>query len=138
MDIQIQNVLVNILIALITLLGAYVVLYLNKLQVKVVTEIGKIKDDKQQKLFTDAINRLNDLVLKTVTQIEQTTAKDLREAIKNGKVDKAELLALGKQAVDEVYLQLTDDSLEVLEQELTDVEDYIRASVEATVFNIKK
>lgn len=137
MEVQVQQVLVNVLTALISLGGAYIVFYVNKLVAKVKVETEKLQDEKQQKLFEDALNRVNDLIQKTVAQIEQTSAKQMREAVKDGKVDKAELEALGTLAVNNVYNQLTTDTKVVLSAELTDVEAYIQSAVEAAVLNLK-
>jgi hypothetical protein len=132
-----QSALVDILLALIGLGSVYAVFYINKLKSKIQVEIEKTEDEKQRKLFEDALNRTNDLVVKTVMGIEQTTASSLRESVKDGKVDRAELLALGKTAVETVYNQLSTDTILVLQNQITDVKQYITDSVEANVLKLK-
>lgn len=134
---QLQQALVNVIIALIGLAGAYGVFYLNKLTVKVKLQTEQLKDEKQKKLLSDAIDRINDLAQKTVAQIEQTTAKDLRKAVADGKVNKAELEDLGKQAAMEVYSQLSSDAKTILSQEMNDVQDYIMKTIESSLLNLK-
>jgi vacuolar-type H+-ATPase subunit H len=138
MSEALKEALTNIGIALLSLLSAYLVYYINKLVQKIKVETAKIEDEKQRKLVEDALNRVNDLAYKTVAQIEQTTAKSLRQLVKEGKADKEQLLALGKQAVDEVYAQLSVDTKKVLTDECLDVEKYIRDCVESYVLQIKE
>jgi vacuolar-type H+-ATPase subunit H len=137
MNPEIQKILVDIAISLLSLLGVVITYYVTKLVTKIQIETAKIKDEKQRKLVEDAINRVNSLVNSTVAKIEQTVAKDLRQAVADGKVDKAELLALGQQAVDEVYMQLSEDTKKLLADQLTDVDAFIRSLVEAQVLFIK-
>lgn len=138
MSEALKEALTNIGIALLSLLSAYLVYYINKLVQKIKVETAKIEDEKQRKLVEDALNRVNDLAYKTVAQIEQTTAKSLRQLVKEGKADKEQLLALGKQAVDEVYAQLSVDTKKALTDECLDVEKYIRDCVESYVLQIKE
>jgi enoyl-CoA hydratase len=53
-------------------------------------ESAKIEDDHFRTLADEAITRVDDLALKTVTKFEQTTAKALREAVKDGKIGQPE------------------------------------------------
>jgi vacuolar-type H+-ATPase subunit H len=137
MEALIQKVLTDILLALITLGGAYAVLYINKLKAKADVEIAKIQDEKQRKLISDAFARCNDLVVKVVGFTEQTVAKELREMVKDGKINKEELMACGKNAVDEIYSQLSDETKALLELEVNDVYGYIMNAVETEVLKIK-
>jgi replicative DNA helicase len=134
----IMKVLTDILYALISLAGVYIVFLINKLIAKVKAEADKIADEKQRALVQTAIDRVNDLATKTVLMIEQTAAGTLRELVKDGKVDRAELLKLGEEAVNSIYEQLSDDTLAVLELEVNDVEKYIIDTVEAAVLRLKE
>lgn len=132
-----QQTLIDILIALLSLGGAFLILYINKLSVKIKAETEKIQNEQQRALVGVAIERVNDLCKKTVSKIEQTTAGSLRELVKDGKIDRAELLSLGEVALDEVYAQLSNDALEVLEAEVTDVRSYILSTIESTLLELK-
>jgi hypothetical protein len=134
---QVTQVLINVIIALIGLAGAYLVMYLKKLQAKVELQTVQIADENQKKLVNDALDRITDLAQKTVAQIEQTTAKDLRQAVADGKVDKSELEALGQQAVTEIYSQLSLDAKAVLSTEVNDIQAYILNTVESELLKLK-
>jgi vacuolar-type H+-ATPase subunit H len=130
--------LTNIAIAIITLAGAYAVLYINKGIAKVKAETEKIQDEKQRALVNSAIDRVGDLTKKTVGSLEQVSAKSIREAVKTGIEDREKLLAIGKQAVDEIYGQLSEDTIKLLETEMFDVEKYITDTVESEVLKLKE
>jgi adenylate kinase len=139
MDMElVKSFLVDVGIALLGLASAYAVLYLNKATAKVKEEIGKIQDEKQRALINAAIDRVNDLAFKSVSSVEQSSAKALREAVKAGIEDRQKLLDIGKSAVEDVYNQLSPDAIALLENEVTDVKKYIMNCVESEVLKIKK
>lgn len=132
------NTLVTVLTALITLLGAYAVLYINKGLAKVKAETDKIQDEKQRALVNGALERVADLSKKTVGSLEQVSAKAIREGVKAGIEDREKLLAIGKQAVNEVMVQLNSDTVKLLETQLFDVEKYVKDSVEDALLHLKE
>jgi hypothetical protein len=138
MEDLVQKVLIDILMALIGLASAYAVYYINKATAKVKAETENIADEKQRKLVQDALWRVEDLAIKTVESIEQTVAKETREAVKDGKVDRAELLALGTQAVDEIIGQLSEPTKTAIESEVNDLKTYVTSLVESAVLNLKR
>lgn len=138
MSIMIQDFIMNILMyAILPLMSAFIIYLCAKATTFLKTQTKKINDETQRELINKAIDRVNDLAVKTVANIEQTTAKELREAVKDGKVDKEELIKLSQQATSEIYSQLTKDSKDALQSELNDVEEYIRKTVEKTLLDLK-
>src|SRR5690554_723288 len=110
-----NQIVIDVAMAMIALLAAYGVNAIKKLTKKVKLETELIKNEEQRKLLTDALNDLENLTTKTVAQIEQTTAKALREAVKNGIKDRAELEALSKKAFDEIAGALKPESKALIE-----------------------
>ena len=53
----------------------------------------------------DALKDVENLATLSVSAMEQTTAKALREAVKGGKASREELVALGKQVFDEMCIR---------------------------------
>jgi pyrroline-5-carboxylate reductase len=134
----INEALVNILIALISLGAAYAVYYINTLAHKVSEEAKDIGNSNVRKIIDDAIYRVSELAKETVTKFEQTIAADLREQVKAGKVDRNALLAVGQKAYDEVYNQLSDDVKNLLALEFNDVYALVVTLVEAEVYKLKR
>lgn len=133
----ITNAAATILAALVSLLAAFAVRWINTLTAKAQVESAKIEDEHMRALVDEAIGRVDDLATKTVTKTEQTTAKALREAVKDGKVDKSELEALGVAARDEIVNSLSDEYKDALKFTVGSVEDYVTKAVETKVYELK-
>lgn len=129
---------IQILMALIGLLVAFVVFWIQRGAQKLKAETKKIKSDSLRQLTYDAINKLNDVIIKTVNQIEQTTAKDLRVAIKSGTGNKDELMNLAEQAYREIITQMGPEWMDVIYDEFGNAEKYIFNAIETAVYGLKK
>lgn len=132
-----NQIVIDIAMAMIALLAAYGVNAIKKLTKKVKLETELIKNEEQRKLLTDALNDLENLTTKTVAQIEQTTAKALREAVKNGIKDRAELEALSKKAFDEIAGALKPESKALIEKNFGNFSKYLTNAIEAKVLELK-
>lgn len=138
METVINEALVNILIALISLGAAYAVYYINTLAHKVSEQAKDIGNANVRKLIDDAIYRVSELAKETVTKFEQTIAADLREQVKAGTADRNALLAVGQKAYDEVYNQLSEEVRGLLSLEFNDVYALVVTLVEAEVYRLKQ
>lgn len=138
MQDMLTQIITNIALALLGLAASYAIFLINKAKQKVEIEAERIKDEKQRALVKDALNQLNILAAKTVTSIEQTAARSLREAVKDGKVNRQELLVLASQAYTDVYGALKPEYLILLQKELGDINKLITDTIEEKVFEIKE
>lgn len=134
---QLSPVLSDLVLATLSLLLAFGVNALHKVTTKVKTETQQIKNDEQRNLLLDALNDVDELVTKTVTQIEQTTAKSLREAVKDELEDKSKLEALGTQAFKEIVEALRPECKELIEKNFGSFSAYLTKTIEAKVFQLK-
>lgn len=132
------EVLTNLALGVITLLAAYGVYYIRKAAAKVRAQTAKLKDDASRKLLTDALADVENLATVTVGSIEQTTAAALREAVKDGKADREELLALGKKAFDEVKAATAPEAQKVITDNLGSFDAYLSKLVEDAVRRVKQ
>lgn len=130
--------LTQISIALISLVCTYTLFYINKANEKLKFETQKIKDESQRALFQNALDDLNDVAAKAVIKLEQTIAKDLREAVKDGSVSKEELLKLSTVAYSEILAELKPDVHKLLQDNITDIKGYIINTIESNVYLLKK
>ena len=105
-----NQVIIDVAMAMIALLAAYGVNAIRKLTEKAKLETESIQNEEQRKLLTDALKDLENLTTNTVAQIEQTTAKALREAVKNGVKNREELEALANKAYNEIAEALKPES----------------------------
>jgi vacuolar-type H+-ATPase subunit H len=138
---QIQSsaieVLTSVVLALIALGGAYATYYIKKATEKIRLEMTKIEDERQKTLLDRALKRMEEVAEKTVNKIEQTTAKNIRKAVKDGKVDRKELEDLAVDAYEEILKTLEPDYRKVIEESLGDARTYILNTIEEKVRDVK-
>lgn len=132
------DVLTNLALGVITLLCALLMSFVQKGIAKAKMQTQQIKDDEQRKLFTNALENVNELVGVTVGSIEQTTAATLRLAVKDGKADRKELLALGEQAFNEVKAAIGPEVQKVITDNLGSFDYYLSKCIENAVRKVKQ
>lgn len=126
-----------ILIALISLGCAYATLYINRLATVAKAEAAAIKDSSQQALAVNAIDMYKDLVNTVVSRIEQTVAKQIRTAIKDGVKDRGDLVALSKAAYNEIIATAEPALVETIKTQIKDIETYTYGLIEKAVVEVK-
>ena len=84
-----SDALVNVALAII----AYGVYYIRLGAAKLKEQTAQIKDETGRKVLEDALDDVVNLATVSVGAMEQTTAKALRDAVKNGTASREELLA---------------------------------------------
>ena len=119
-----SGLLVDVLVLLLALAAGYAVRYLRRLA-------DRLEQQAQHELADAAIRRVGQLAEQVVLSLESTTAKRLREAVADGKLDRKELEALGPRAVDEVLRSLNAEAIQQLQGLVGDVRAYVRREVEA-------
>lgn len=138
---QIQNLLteiiVNVLLALLTLAAGYGTLFVKKTVEKLQFEAQKLQKEEQIEMATQALKRVEEVAKLTVNKLEQTTAKAIRSAVKEGKKDKEELKQLAIVAYHEVKNVLEPEYLALLESSLGDAQGYILNVIEDQLVEIK-
>ena len=123
--------LVTIVIALIGLAVAYGTHYIKKAS-------QRLQEKSEMELVDNLIANVEHVVLVTVEAAEQRVAKDLRDAVKDGKVDRAELLAVADSVKEQVLATLSDESIELLKKTFGDIEILIENMIESAVAQVKK
>lgn len=132
-----NQLLVNLALGLIALLSAYCVFYIRKAVSKVKAQTAQIKDEATRSLLDNALADVESLSLMTVGAMEQTTAQTLRDAVKLGKVDREELVALGQQAFDEIKAAVTPKAQQIITDNLGDFDEYLTKCIENAVRQVK-
>ena len=79
------EMLVNVALAVLALAGAYAVYYIRLGASKLKAQTAQIEDASTRKVLDDALKDVENLATLSVSAMEQTTAKALREAVKGGK-----------------------------------------------------
>lgn len=138
MQESVNQMAISLGVALTGLLLSYLTVIFKKAITKLQNKVEeKISDEKKANLLKAAFEQLNTLTENTVGAIEQEVAKDLRIAVKNGVKDRQELLNLSQQAFANICGQMKPEYLAALENNITNVEDYINDVIEANVLKAK-
>lgn len=127
----------NILPLLISLVSALLLYVLILIKKRIQVETEKITDEGQRKLLENAIDDAFNLANQTVAAIEQQAASAIREAVKDGKVDRDELLKLSDQALAEIKDKLSPEAQRLISENFADLDAYLKNEIEAAVLQIK-
>lgn len=133
-----SEMLVNIVLAVIALAGAYAVYYIRLGASKLKAQTAQISDEAGRKVLDNAIGDVERLATVSVGAMEQTTAKALREAVKSGAANREELVALGKQVFDEVKAAIAPEAQKVITENLGSFDAYLTACIEDAVLKVKQ
>lgn len=134
---QLVGTLTTLIIGLLNVGVGFVIYYVNQLANGAKLKNQATKDSNQKVLIDNAIDRLNDLIQKSVIATQETLGNSIKEGVKDGSVDKAELIALKDKVLIDVQNQLTTDGSELLSKELGDINSYISNTVESVLKNIQ-
>ena len=127
-----------ILPALLSLLAAYAAYGINKGVGWLNIKTQAIADNRQRILLWTALEDVSELTHKTVSAIEQTTAKALREQVKDGFAHPEALSALASQAALEIRASLSDDAAAIIRKHYGNVNAYISNCIETKVLELKR
>ena len=119
------EMLVNVVLAVIALVGAYALYFIRLGAAKVKAQTSQIKDEAGRKLLDNALDDVVNLATISVNAMEQTTARALRDAVKLGNATREELLALGREVFDEVKAAITPESQRVITENLGSFDKYL-------------
>lgn len=133
----VNEALVTIVVACIGLLATYAIYGIRKFTEKVKTQTEQLKDENARRLLNNALEDVEELTIVTVAALEQTTAKQLREAVKDGKADRDELVALSKQAANEIMAAVKPKTQKVIEENLGSFRNYVSKLIEEKVLKLK-
>ncbi len=133
-----STALVNIVLAVIALAGAYAVYYIRLAGAQVKAQTKKIEDESARALLEDALDDVERLATKAVGYTEQTVAKALREAVKAGTGDREKLLALGRDVFNEVKREIGPETQEIIVKHLGSFDHYLEQCIENAVLKIKQ
>ncbi len=124
------NILTNIFLGLLALVGAYILYF-----IRLITSYLKQKINSSK--FDEVIKQIDKLAETTVKSIEQTTAKELRQAVKDGKISKDELESLSSEAFTKIIEELQPEYFDLLKDNITNAENYILDVIEQKVLELK-
>lgn len=140
MNNQIMDALGLLLTTVITggigVISTTIAVYFNNLKVKIQAETNKIQNEETKKLVNNALERLNDLVITNVQSANETLVKTIKEESKDG-YSKEDLLAVKDVVKNNILVQLSQDSKDLLTSEISDLDSYVDNKIEVILAEIK-
>ena len=127
---ELRELAVTVLAALLSLGAAYALAYIRRAKEALDQRID-------HELADRALARVAYLAEVAVLAAESTTAAALRQAVAEGRASREELVALGRQVVEQVLTQLDAEARQALAETIGDVRSYVEQLIEATLERYK-
>jgi acyl-coenzyme A synthetase/AMP-(fatty) acid ligase len=127
---ELRELAVTVLLALLSLGATYVLAYIRRAKEALDARID-------HELADRALERVTYLAEVAVLAAESTTAAALRQAVAEGRASREELVALGRQVVEQVLTQLDAEARQALAETIGDVRRYVEQLIEATLERLK-
>lgn len=132
-----SEVLVNLAVAALGLLAAYAMYYIKQATGKLRAQTAQIQDTETRKVLDNALADTENLATVTVAAIEQTAAKQIREAVRDGKTSRDELVKLGIEAFEEIKAKVAPEAQAAITRNLGSFDEYLRQLIEMKVLELK-
>src|SRR5690606_11094453 len=127
---EVRELAVTVLVALLSLGAAYALSYIRRAK----EALDQLID---HELADRALERVAYLAEVFVLATESKVAAALRQAVAEGRASRDELLALGRQVVEQVLAQLDAEARLALAETVGDIRRYVEDIVEATLERLK-
>lgn len=135
---QTTNILIQIIIGgLISACFAYGIKYVKKGINYFKSKDTLIEDEKLRKIFDKTLDRVDSLISTNIISTENTLKPIILKDIEQGKVTKDELNNLSNVVRDNVLKQLGNDSVNVLNSSIGDLNSYLENRVESILSELK-
>ena len=130
-----NETLVNILA---TIISGLIGMALLQLFTYLRNKTSLIQDEQAKQIVDTTIDKVEKLINANIIKTENVSKPIMIQALQDGKIEKAELIKLRDEVRENVLSQLTQDSLNVLNDSLVDVEKYIDTKIESQLAILKE
>ena len=124
------NTLSTILVGVVSIVFLQLFSYLR-------SKTSLIKDQQAKQIVDNTIEKVEKLINDNIIKVEHTSKPIMVQALQDGKIEKAELVKLRDEVKNEVLNQLEEDSLDVLNESLADLNKYIEVKIESQLAILK-
>lgn len=131
MKIVVMNLILTLLLGIIAIGTAYTIIGINKLKNKVNGEINKIEDSNTKILLSNALNRIDTLVLEQVDSLSNNIIEELNKLKSENKIPSVEdIQDIVMKIKDETLKNIDTATIGVLKQQTVDIENYVTDLIE--------
>ena len=125
------NTLSTILVGVISIVFLQLFGYLR-------SKTSLIKDQQAKQIVDNTIEKVEKLINDNIIKVEHTSKPIMVQALQDGKIEKEELVKLRDEVIENVLSQLSQDSLDVLNDSLADLNKYIEVKIESQLAILKE
>ena len=130
-----NETLVNILA---TIISGLIGMALLQLFTYLRNKTSLIQDEQAKQIVDSTIDKVEKLINANIIKTENVSKPIMIQALQDGKIEKAELVKLRDEVRENVLSQLSQDSIDVLNDSLVDVEKYIDTKIESQLAILKE
>ena len=130
-----NETLVNILA---TIISGLIGIALLQLFTYLRSKTSLIQDEQAKQIVDTTIDKVEKLINANIIKTENVSKPIMVQALQDGKIEKAELVKLRDEVRENVLSQLSQDSIDVLNDSLVDVEKYIDTKIESQLAILKE
>ena len=130
-----NETLVNILA---TIISGLIGIALLQLFTYLRSKTSLIQDEQAKQIVDTTIDKVEKLINANIIKTENVSKPIMIQALQDGKIEKAELVKLRDEVRENVLSQLSQDSIDVLNDSLVDVEKYIDTKIESQLAILKE
>ena len=134
-----MNVLNETLVNLLaTIISGLIGIALLQLFTYLRSKTSLIQDEQAKQIVDTTIDKVEKLINANIIKTENVSKPIMVQALQDGKIEKAELIKLRDEVRENVLSQLSQDSIDVLNDSLVDVEKYIDTKIESQLAILKE
>ena len=139
---QIQEQLIQLIMILVggalTIATIYATILVNKYIDIAKEKAQQIKDENAKKKVEDALERVNSLLVTNITNAEVTLKQEILNGLSDGTFSKEDFTSLKESVVNNVLTKLGNDSTELLNSELGDLNSFVSSKLEEVLADLKE
>ena len=134
-----MNVLNETLVNLLaTIISGLIGIALLQLFTYLRSKTSLIQDEQAKQIVDTTIDKVEKLINANIIKTENVSKPIMIQALQDGKIEKTELVKLRDEVRENVLSQLSQDSIDVLNDSLVDVEKYIDTKIESQLAILKE
>lgn len=129
-----MKLIISLLLGVVAVGTAYAIVAINKLKNRVSTEIDKIDDENTKLLLSNALNRVDNLIIDQIDDLSDLITKELGSIKNSGKVPTLEDIQNTVEKIKDSTIENLDTAvITVLKEQTIDIEDYVKNMVERVI-----
>lgn len=129
-----MKLIISLLLGVVAVGTAYAIVAINKLKNRVSKEIDKIDDENTKLLLSNALNRVDVLIIDQVDDLSDLITKELENIKNSGKVPTLEDIQNTVEKIKDSTIENLDTAvITVLKEQTIDIEDYVKNMVERVI-----